>query len=245
MPIDMPLWNLVQENKAAVVAALIARFDPQPGQRISDLFSRRRVLQLAVRILARPAAGQGRLRHRILAAAGFRCAAARRRRLPADEKLPPGDRGPACTARFSRCDRPRADSDRPRRSQSPEPVSVWDCNRPQCARQEPFQRSRQHALVSCGFRPTRSVLSRLANPGSRRCGPSQRGSERLRRLCGRRHLSRARGYVRPDQRQQHQAVEGRVRGPAPAHEVAAIGRPLRHGGPFALPRPQPASADRQ
>ena len=33
MPIDMPLWNLVQENKAAVIAALIARFDPQPGQR--------------------------------------------------------------------------------------------------------------------------------------------------------------------------------------------------------------------
>ena len=28
MPIDMPLWNLVQENKTAVVAALIRRFDP-------------------------------------------------------------------------------------------------------------------------------------------------------------------------------------------------------------------------
>jgi hypothetical protein len=28
MPIDMPLWNLVQENKAAVVKALILRFDP-------------------------------------------------------------------------------------------------------------------------------------------------------------------------------------------------------------------------
>ena len=28
MPIDMPLWNLVQENKAAVVTALIQRFDP-------------------------------------------------------------------------------------------------------------------------------------------------------------------------------------------------------------------------
>ena len=28
MPIDMPLWNLVQENKAAVVRALILRFDP-------------------------------------------------------------------------------------------------------------------------------------------------------------------------------------------------------------------------
>ena len=31
MPIDMPLWNLVQENKSAVVAALIVRFDPSQG----------------------------------------------------------------------------------------------------------------------------------------------------------------------------------------------------------------------
>jgi hypothetical protein len=31
MPIDMELWNLVQENKRAVVAALIARFDPSQG----------------------------------------------------------------------------------------------------------------------------------------------------------------------------------------------------------------------
>jgi hypothetical protein len=28
MPIDMELWNLVQENKLAVIGALIARFDP-------------------------------------------------------------------------------------------------------------------------------------------------------------------------------------------------------------------------
>ena len=31
MPIDMVLWNLVQENKAAVIRALIARFDPSQG----------------------------------------------------------------------------------------------------------------------------------------------------------------------------------------------------------------------
>jgi hypothetical protein len=31
MPIDMDLWNLVQENKAAVVAELIRRFDPSYG----------------------------------------------------------------------------------------------------------------------------------------------------------------------------------------------------------------------
>ena len=31
MPIDMTLWNLVQENKATVIAALIRRFDPSYG----------------------------------------------------------------------------------------------------------------------------------------------------------------------------------------------------------------------
>ena len=31
MPIDMSLWNLVQENKTAVIGALIARFDPSYG----------------------------------------------------------------------------------------------------------------------------------------------------------------------------------------------------------------------
>jgi DNA polymerase I len=31
MPIDMPLWNLVQENKAAVVGELLRRFDPSYG----------------------------------------------------------------------------------------------------------------------------------------------------------------------------------------------------------------------
>jgi hypothetical protein len=31
MPIDMPLWDLVQENKQAVIGALILRFDPSHG----------------------------------------------------------------------------------------------------------------------------------------------------------------------------------------------------------------------
>ena len=48
MPIDMALWDLVQENRMAVVAALIAPVRSQPGQRISDLFARWRVERLAV-----------------------------------------------------------------------------------------------------------------------------------------------------------------------------------------------------
>ena len=31
MPIDMPLWNLVQENKTAVVGELLRQFDPSHG----------------------------------------------------------------------------------------------------------------------------------------------------------------------------------------------------------------------
>jgi hypothetical protein len=31
MPIDMPLWNLVQENKAEVISELLRRFDPSHG----------------------------------------------------------------------------------------------------------------------------------------------------------------------------------------------------------------------
>jgi hypothetical protein len=31
MPIDMPVWHLVRENEAAVIAALIRRFDPSQG----------------------------------------------------------------------------------------------------------------------------------------------------------------------------------------------------------------------
>ncbi len=32
MPIDMPLWNLVQEHKGAVIGALLQRFDPSYGR---------------------------------------------------------------------------------------------------------------------------------------------------------------------------------------------------------------------
>ena len=31
MPIDMPLWNLVQENKAAVIGGLLRQYDPSYG----------------------------------------------------------------------------------------------------------------------------------------------------------------------------------------------------------------------
>ena len=53
MPIDMPLWNLVQEYKAAVVRRLMQRFDPEPRQRIPDLQPGGRVELRRHRALAR------------------------------------------------------------------------------------------------------------------------------------------------------------------------------------------------
>ena len=48
MPIDVPLWNLVQENKAAVVSAPAAEIRSELWQRRSDLHARRRVELRAV-----------------------------------------------------------------------------------------------------------------------------------------------------------------------------------------------------
>ena len=37
MPIDVPLWNLVQENKPAVIGELLRQFDPSYGSEDPDL----------------------------------------------------------------------------------------------------------------------------------------------------------------------------------------------------------------
>ena len=55
MPIDMPLWNLVQENKAAVIGELLRAVRSELRQRRSDLHAGRRVELRAVRALARRA----------------------------------------------------------------------------------------------------------------------------------------------------------------------------------------------
>ena len=162
MPIDMPLWNLVQENKAAVIGALIARFDPSQGSEYpiyspEGEFSSWRFEQW---LICR--------RHHVLAATGFRRAATRRRRVPDDVRRTPGDRGAACAARQSRRHCARPDPDRSRWSQSAEPVSVRHRDRAQRAGQEPVQRPRLDALVHEVSARQDRALSRLANPGSRR-----------------------------------------------------------------------------
>ena len=197
------------ESGAGEQASGHRRADPavrsEPGQRESDLFAGWRMGQRPVRSI-----GWCRVGHRRMAAAGLRRARAGRRRLPHDVRRTPGDRRAARAARQSRRHRARPNSDRPRRAQPAEPVSVRHRDRPQCAGQEPVQRPRQHALVHEVSGRQDRALSRLANPGGRHCGGAQRRCGAGGGLSVRRHLSRAREDVRPDQRYRHQALEERA-----------------------------------
>ena len=239
MPIDMPLWNLVQENKRAVIGALIRRFDPSQGSE-NPIYSpdgewgnERFAHWLAIR------------RHRGMAATGLRRARADGDAFRMMYGAHPAIEGPACAARQSRRHRARPNSDRPRRPQPAEPVSVRHRDRPQRSGQKPVQRPRQHALVHEVSTRQDRALSRLANAGGRHCGGAQRRRGTGGRLSIGRRLSRARNALRPDQRHRHQALEGRQSRPAPANEGAAARHQLRHGRALAVARPQPAPADRQ
>ena len=139
MLIDMHLWNLVQENKAAVIRNLLQRFDPSHG---SDApiytpegeWSYERFEQYLV---AR--------RHSGVAATGERSARHRRRRFPPD--VPRArNRGSARVARQSRRRRAGQIAHRPRRTKPTEPVSVLHRHRAKRPRQEPLQRARRHAV---------------------------------------------------------------------------------------------------
>ena len=105
MPIDVPLWNLVQENKTSRHRRIAAAVRPELRQRRSDLHTRRRVELRAVRALARA------FRRPLLAAPRERQARHRQRRLPHDE---PHSRcgGIARAARQHRVHRQGAAADR-------------------------------------------------------------------------------------------------------------------------------------
>ena len=168
MPIDMPLWNLVQENKPAVIGALIARFDPSQGSDDPIYSPDGEWSSWPVRALAGqlPVSRNGRDWIPVRSSSTAT--------LSHDVRRTPGDRGASCAARrpWRHCARP--DPDRSRRSQPSEPVSVWHRHRPQCAGQKPVQRARQHALVHEVSGRQDRALSGLANPGSRDCRGAQR-----------------------------------------------------------------------
>ena len=106
MPIDMPLWNLGAGKQGRGDRRADRAVRSQPGQRVSDLFSRGRILELAVRAVA------DCCRHCVLAATGFRRAPTRRRCVPDDVSRAPGNRRAARIARCARRHRPRPDPDR-------------------------------------------------------------------------------------------------------------------------------------
>ena len=163
MPIDVPLWNLVQENKAAVVAALIARFDPSQGNEYpiyspEGEFSSWRFEQwlISVGVTYWPRLDSGALQLRW-------------RRLSPDVLRTSGDRGAACAPRQPWRHRPCPDPDRTRRPQPAESFPFWYGYRSQCPEQVALQRPRGDALVHDGFREQDPALPGLAHPGGWCC----------------------------------------------------------------------------
>ena len=168
MRIDMDLWNLVQENKEAVVAELIRRFDPSygtpfpiytpEGEWSYDRFERWLAFAGA---RAWPRLDTGRTRRQ-------------RRRLPSDVQRPARRRGIACAARFLGLHRKGSFADWPGRPQSPIIISIWNSDRQKRAREKPLQRTRRHAVIHEVRSRRDRLLSRLALAGSRRRrGPVQ------------------------------------------------------------------------
>ena len=169
MPIDMPLWNLVQENQAAVIAALIRQFDPSQGSEYPiyspegewsyERFARWLVAagitewpRLAVR---RARDRERRLPHDVPGASGDRRAARAYATLSAS-LYGAGFRSAPTAATARACFR---SAPRPAAMRKPRACSM---HTPACAR---------------SWVPTRQdrALSRLANAGSRHCGGAQRG----------------------------------------------------------------------
>ena len=237
MPIDMPLWNLIQENKTAVIRALIARFDPSQGSEY-PIYSpdgewgtwRFEQWLAAAGVTEWPRLDSGALQ---LDGDAFRMMYPR----------PPGDRGAACAARGSRRHRARPDPDRPRRSQPSEPVSVRHRHRPQCAGQEPVQHPRQHALAHEGSTRRRSGFIWTGEPQEVGIAAARSGDEALARdyasgdvyhalaeMCGLTTLDAKPWKATDDGKVQRQQMK-----------AAAARHQLRHGGPLAGARPRPAS----
>ena len=239
MPIDMPLWNLVQENKQAVIGALIQRFDPSHGSEnpiyspdgewSNDRFAHWLV---SAGIAEWPRLDSGALE---LTGDAFRMMYGAH---PAIEGLHAlrDSLGVIVRARI--------------------PIGRDGRNRPSLF---PFGTATgRNAQAKSLFNAHASMRSFMKFPADKiglyldwrtqevgDCSGAQRRCGAGRRLSVGRHLSRARNALRPDQRHRHQALEERQSRPAPADEGAAARHQLRHGRSLAVPRPRPAPADRQ
>ena len=212
------LWNLVQENKAAVIGELLRQFDPSHGSddpiyTPEGEWSYARFEQWLVAY-----------RRCRLAAPRKRAARHRQRRLPPD--VPRSrDRGTARAARQPRLDRQGAKL----------PIGRDGRNRPSLF---PFgtatgrnAHARSPYNAHAGMRSFMRVsarhdrrLPRLANAGGRRRRRRVRRRRAEGRLSRRRRLPRAGAPVRPHRRPGPGALEEDNPGHAPAHEGAAARR---------------------
>ena len=151
MPIDMEVWNLIQENKAGDRPRAAAEIRSELWQCGPDLYAGRRVELRTLRTLARSV---GITHGRACRVAGstsdsdaFRLMYPRARH-----------RGPACVARQPRRDRARQVADRSRRSQPSQSVPVWHRDRPQRTCQIAYSTFTPPCARSWCFRPTRSAF---------------------------------------------------------------------------------------
>ena len=224
MPIDMALWNLVQENKAAVIGALIARFDPSQGSEYpiyspEGEFCSWRFEQwlISAGITEWPRLDSGALQ---LDGDAFRMMYGAH---PAIEGLHAlrDSLGVIVRARI--------------------PIGPDGRNRPSLF---PFGTATgRNAQAKSLFNAHASMRSFMKFPADKiglyldwrtqevgDCRGAQWGCAVGRGLSSRRHLSRAGGDVRPDQpgRQELEGDAGRQVA-APAHEGAAARHQLRHG----------------
>ena len=162
MPIDVPLWNLVQENKRAVIGELLRQFDPSygsedpiytPDGEWSYARFERWLVNSGVPYWPRLESGQldidsdaFRMMYHIPGVEGLHALRDSigfivRARLPIG---PDGRNRPSL-------------------------ISVLHGNRPKRARQEPVQRARRSTLVHVVLARHDRGLSRLAHTGGRYC----------------------------------------------------------------------------
>ena len=164
------LWNLVQENKAAVIGKLLRQFDPSYG---SDdpiytpegewSYERFEHWLVNTGVPAWPRLDSGRLD---IDGDAFRLMY----HVPGIERLHALRDSLGVIVR-------RETADRPRRPKPAEPIPVLHRHRTKCARQKPLQRARRHALLHGVSAGHDRRLSRLADAGSRNCRGAVRRSK--------------------------------------------------------------------
>jgi hypothetical protein len=218
IPIDMPLWNLVQENKAAVIGEVLRRFDPSHGDddpiyTPEGRWSERRFEQWLARagIPSWPRLDSGKLD---TDSDAFRMMYHLHRKS-------------AHATRQHRLHCQGAIANRSRWSKSTFAIPIRDRNRTQRSPPKPVQRPCRRAGLHEISDPEYRRLSRLAHSGGRDRGCRIRRPAIGRGLSRRRHLSRPRAPLWDHDRAGPDQMETRKSVTARSHEAATARHQLR------------------